>query len=38
MDSVSQSLLEAQNKAEALFADVVSGGLIQAGKLESELS
>jgi Xaa-Pro dipeptidase len=38
MDSVSQSLLEAQNKAEALFADVVRGGLIQAGKLESELS
>jgi len=38
MDSVSQSLLEAQNKAEALFADVVSGGLIQPGKLESELS
>jgi Xaa-Pro dipeptidase len=38
MDAVSQSLLEAQNKAEALFADVVSGGLIQPGKLESELS
>jgi Xaa-Pro dipeptidase len=38
MDAVSQSLLEAQNKAEALFAAVVSGGLIQAGKLESELS
>jgi Xaa-Pro dipeptidase len=38
MDAVSRSLLEAQNKAEALFADVVSGGLIQAGKLESELS
>ncbi len=38
MDSVSQSLLEAQNKAQALFADVVNGGLIAAGKLESELS
>jgi Xaa-Pro dipeptidase len=38
MDAVSRSLLEAQNKAEALFADVVSGGLIRAGKLESELS
>ncbi len=38
MDAVSQSLLEAQNKAEALFSDVVNRGLIQAGKLESELS
>jgi len=38
MDAVSRSLLEAQNKAAALFADVVAGGLIQAGKLESELS
>jgi Xaa-Pro aminopeptidase len=38
MDAVSRSLLQAQNKAEALFADVVAGGLIQAGKLESELS
>jgi len=38
MDAVSQSLLEAQRKAEALFADVVDRGLIQAGKLESELS
>jgi Xaa-Pro dipeptidase len=38
MDAVSQSLLEAQNKAEALFAAVIEGGLIQAGKLESELS
>jgi Xaa-Pro dipeptidase len=37
MDSVSRSLLEAQNKAAALFDDVVSGALIQAGKLESEL-
>jgi len=38
MDAVSQSLLEAQNKAQALFAEVVDSGLIQAGKLESELS
>ena len=38
MDAVSQALLEAQNKAEALFAAVVDSGVIQAGKLESELS
>ena len=38
MDAVSQALLEAQNKAEALFAAVVDSGMIQAGKLESELS
>jgi len=38
MDAVSRSLLEAQIKAEALFAAVLSEGLIQAGKLESELS
>jgi Xaa-Pro dipeptidase len=38
MDAVSQALLEAQNKAEALFAAIVDGGLIQAGKLESELT
>jgi Xaa-Pro dipeptidase len=38
MDDVSRSLLEAQHKAEALFADVVRGGLIHAGKLEGELS
>ena len=38
MDAVAQSLLAAQNKAEALFADVVAGGLIQPGKLESELT
>jgi Xaa-Pro aminopeptidase len=36
--AVSQALLEAQNKAEALFAAVVDSGMIQAGKLESELS
>lgn len=38
MDAVSQSLLEAQNKAATLFAHIVESGLIQAGKLESELS
>jgi Xaa-Pro dipeptidase len=38
MDAVSRSLLEAQHKAQALFAAVVDSGLIQAGKLESELS
>jgi Xaa-Pro dipeptidase len=38
MDAVSQALLDAQNRAEALFAAVVEDGLIQAGKLESELS
>ena len=38
MDAVSQSLLEAQNKAEALFTAIVDSGMIQAGKLESELS
>jgi Xaa-Pro aminopeptidase len=38
MDAVSQSLLDAQNKAAALFEEVVSSGLIQPGKLESELS
>lgn len=38
MDAVSLQLLEAQNKAAALFTAVVEDGLIQAGKLESELS
>lgn len=38
MDAVSQALLEAQNKAEALFDAVVASGMIQGGKLESELS
>jgi Xaa-Pro dipeptidase len=38
MDAVSQALLDAQNKAEALFAAVVEDGLIRAGRLESELS
>lgn len=38
MDAVSQSLLEAQNRAGALFDEVLASGLIQPGKLESELS
>ena len=38
MDSVAQSLLEAQDRAAALFAAVVESGLICADKLESELS
>src|SRR3984957_2023007 len=38
MDEISRSLMEAQHKAEALFADVVDSGMIRAGKLESELS
>jgi Xaa-Pro dipeptidase len=38
MDSVSESLIAAQNKAAALFAEVADSGMIQAGKLESELS
>ena len=38
MDAVSQALLGAQTKAEALFAAVVQGGLIKPGKFESQLS
>jgi Xaa-Pro dipeptidase len=38
MDAISQSLLAAQNKAAALFQQVVDGGRISAGKLESELT
>jgi Xaa-Pro aminopeptidase len=38
MDSISRSLIAAQNKAQALFEEVIGGGLIQAGKLESELT
>jgi Xaa-Pro dipeptidase len=38
MDAVSESLLAAQNGAAALFAEVVDSGMIQAGKLESELT
>ena len=37
-DPAAQALLEAQHKAEALFAAVVGQGLIRAGRLESELS
>jgi Xaa-Pro aminopeptidase len=36
--STAESLVEAQDKAAALFDAVVAGGLIRAGKLESELS
>ena len=38
MDAVAQSLLAAQNKAEALFAEVLARGLIRPGKFESELT
>ena len=38
MDEVARSLLAAQRKAEALFAEVVASGLIRAGRLESELT
>jgi Xaa-Pro dipeptidase len=38
MDKVAQALKTAQDKAEALFADVVKEGLIAPGKLESELT
>lgn len=38
MDEISLSLMEAQHKAEALFAEVIDSGMIRAGKLESELS
>src|SRR3974377_2624429 len=38
LDLVSQELLAAQNKAAALFEEVVDNGLICAGKLESELT
>jgi Xaa-Pro aminopeptidase len=38
MDSVSESLLAAQNKAVALFQEVLDSGMIRAGRLESELT
>jgi Xaa-Pro dipeptidase len=38
MDAISRSLIAAQNKAQALFDEVVGSGMIQPGKLESELS
>jgi Xaa-Pro dipeptidase len=38
MDAVSQALLEAQDRAAALFNAIVEEGLIQPGKLESELT
>jgi Xaa-Pro dipeptidase len=38
VDSTAKALVQAQNKAEALFAAVLDRGLIRPGKLESELS
>jgi len=38
MDAISKSLISAQNKADALFGEVVRSGAICAGKLESELT
>jgi Xaa-Pro dipeptidase len=38
MDSIADSLVAAQNKAAALFDEVVARGMICAGKLESELT
>jgi Xaa-Pro dipeptidase len=38
VDEISRSLMHAQLKAEALFAEVVQSGMIRGGKLESELS
>jgi hypothetical protein len=32
MDSISRSLITAQNRAEALFEEVVGSGMIRAGK------
>ncbi len=38
VDAVSESLIAAQNKAAALFAEVADSDMICAGKLESELT
>ena len=38
MDSIATSLVQAQNKAAALFDAVIAAGLIQPGKFESEIS
>jgi Xaa-Pro aminopeptidase len=38
MDKVAQSLKDAQDTAAALFAETVNSGLIEPGKLESELT
>jgi Xaa-Pro dipeptidase len=38
MDSISRSLIAAQNRAEALFDEVVGSRMIRAGMLESELT
>ncbi len=38
MDAVSAALLAAQNKASALFQEVLDTGMIRSGRLESELT
>jgi hypothetical protein len=38
LDQVAKALWEAQQRAAALFGEVVSSGLIEPGILESELS
>lgn len=38
MDAISRSLIAAQNKAQALFDEVVATGMIRPGKLESQLT
>ena len=38
MDQAVENLLAAQHRAEALFAEVIARGLIEPGKLESEVS
>jgi hypothetical protein len=38
VDLISSSLVAAQNKAEALFDEVVGSGMIRAGMLESGLT
>ena len=38
MDSIARSLMAAQKRAQALFDEVVASGMIQPGKLESELT
>ena len=37
-NTIARSLATAQDKAQALFAEVIASGMIQPGKLESELS
>jgi Xaa-Pro aminopeptidase len=38
MDAVSRALLDAQNKADALFREVAESGMIRAGRWDSELT